>query len=289
MIKLNYLYATLFVSFYITIFFLIKNRAALVTSNLASVLNTPTPCRYHILFNKMSTSDLPTTRKVPLTLSKRDFPDDFNPWVVPINVSSKLDILQNRGWLCEILILFVFINSPSYTKSHQRVLGCWITTQSRDYLTLNKKIDLRVYPDFHYFILIPSSPETLESFKNFPLYVKPFPVGRDLPVKFAVIFFLPGNKVTSCYQKSIPILQNFVCTTTTLIKDTILFDPLNYPTRLEQYWLDNSEKHPISGIVFDMALTKLNASRHFWIGNAACYKVLTEPAFIRRISTKVES
>lgn len=240
----------------------IEPTIALPVINLASVLSPYTPCRYNLVFNNISTSNLPTTRKVPVTLTKQPFSMPRSSE----NIHSQLDILQNKGWLREIVILFVTINSPKCTKSHLKSLGNWITTQGEHHFQLNKKHKLHVYPEDFYFILVPSSYKIFDSHKN--------------SVKFAVLLFLPQNKVTSCYQKTIPLFPNFVCTTSG--KDTILITPSNYPSKSEQHWVDQSMSDATSEILFTVALDKLNATRRFGVEQfdlLGCNKVLTEACF----------
>lgn len=154
------------------------------------------------------------------------------------SASLSLDALGCKSscrWLCEIDILFVSINSSIYTKSHQRWLGNWIGTQTQEYFTLNKNFDLKVYPDLFHFVLILSNSKILESRQySFPLYAGPFRSTWLPPGKFAVLIFLPENRVKHCYQRSIPVLQTFPCTTMPLSKNTTL---LNYPWKSEQHWV----------------------------------------------------
>ncbi|OXA44262.1 hypothetical protein Fcan01_20938 [Folsomia candida] len=89
-------------------------------------------CRYHLVFNNISTSDLPTTRNVPLTLTKRTFSHDLSP--SSYQTTPQLDILRNKGWICEIVILFVTINPPNLTKFHPEALGYWILAHSTGHL-----------------------------------------------------------------------------------------------------------------------------------------------------------
>lgn len=207
--------------------------------NLSSVLTNHNPCRNHLVFNNISTSELSTTRNVPVTLTKRNFPADFVRWVTPTDIISQVDILQNKGWLCEIVIFFVTIDSPSYTKSHEKSLGYWIAIQSSYYFTLNRNNNLEIYPDNLYFPLISSSSKILLA-TNSPLYSQSLNFKKQLPVHFAVLLFLTENRVQLCHKKSLesfPILQNCVCTTTNSVKSAALINPLNYPPISESNWI----------------------------------------------------
>lgn len=176
--------------------------SALSRINLPSVLSPHTSCRYHLMYNNISTSDLSTTRNVPLTLTKRIFPESLEQTLV--NPSLKLEILQNKGWLCQIVILFVTSNSSNFTPSHQKALGFWILAQIRDYFKISKNISVAVYPDNLYFILIPSKSEILLSSVNAPFYLTPsFSQDRQLPVKFSIVLFLTANRVQLWRQKSL--------------------------------------------------------------------------------------
>lgn len=84
---------------------------ALSGTRLASVITPNARCRYHLVFNNISMWDLPTTRNMPVTLTKRTFSDDLSlSSYHTTNRSLQLDILHNKGWMCETVILFVTIN-----------------------------------------------------------------------------------------------------------------------------------------------------------------------------------
>lgn len=168
---------------------IITPTAPLPRINLASVLSPHAPCRYHFVYNNISMSELSTTRNVPVTLTKRSFPADLIPLSSLNHTPLQLDIFQNKGWICEIVVLFVTLNSLDYTKSHQKSLGYWITSQSKYYTKLREQTDWSVYPESFYFILIPSSSKILESHKTYPLYTQPVRSEPLLPVKFAVLLF----------------------------------------------------------------------------------------------------
>lgn len=222
--------------------------------NLVSLLSNHTPCRYHLISNDISTSNLTTTRTIPVTLTKRSFTQsDHTPL--------KLDVYQNKGWLCETVILFVSLRSPHFTNSDAKSLGNWIHTQTKYYLILNKEIRNvdPINPNFSHFIFIPSNYRILE-FHSSALCRQPYWPHSWLRVKLAVFLFLPENRVATCYQKSIPILRHFACTTTLPNDFTSLFTP---PTELEQHWVDYSDgKDAVSEILFSAALNRLNATRH---------------------------
>lgn len=141
-------------------------RAALCTPNLATVFTKHNPCRYNLVFNNISIENLPTTRNIPITLTKRDLSTDANP---PL----QLDIVQNKGWFCETVILFVTINSPYLTASDTKAIGYWILTQGRYYFRINSIIDLDLYPDNLYLLLIPSDSKVLLSNATAQLYTLP--------------------------------------------------------------------------------------------------------------------
>lgn len=91
--------------------FIIQFTMALSTINLASILTSQVPCRYHLVFNNISNANLPTTRHIPVTLTKREIPDSFNIRDhQPSKIFSKLALFQNKGWFCEIVLLFVTTN-----------------------------------------------------------------------------------------------------------------------------------------------------------------------------------
>lgn len=222
----------------------IKSTTILSTSYSTPLAEILTPnthhCRFHLIFNHLSTLDLPTTHNLPLTLTKQALTLNFNPSsYIPNNTSAKLDILQNKGWVCEFVTLFVTQKSPNFTKSHATALGYWVHTQANNYFSLPDRgqITFKTFPDNLHFLLILRSPNNGKGIllsANSPLYNQPLRDAYLLPVKFSILLFSNENKVQLCHKKSldsVPTLQNFACGTI-LTRDTLsnLKLPLNENT-----------------------------------------------------------
>lgn len=103
-----------------------QKTGALSTVNLTSVLSVNSPCRYHLVSNNISFLNLPTTRNVSLTLTRLHFSHSFRSQndFRTLQFRSLLD----KGWLCEIVILFVTIGSSNFTNSDAKSVVHWIST-----------------------------------------------------------------------------------------------------------------------------------------------------------------
>lgn len=160
---------------YVTNFSLIPLRGS-YSMDLSSLLSQPAACRYNLVFNQISAADLPTTRNVPVTLTKRVFSETYQKkFYLPSLKPFELDMFQNRGWTCEIVLLFVTINQPDWTKTNAKALGYWITAQGRyrfrqPYKRTGYETKLNVYPDSFYFLFIPSNAKVLVADLNSPIY-----------------------------------------------------------------------------------------------------------------------
>lgn len=77
MIKSIYFFATVLLLCYTLNSTFIQQTVAFSSINLTSVITTQTICQHHVVFNNISTSDLPTTRDIPIALTKRSLSDDF--------------------------------------------------------------------------------------------------------------------------------------------------------------------------------------------------------------------
>lgn len=89
-----------------------------------NLLSSQQTCRIHLMFNELSTENLAHTSNIAVTLSKLTTNSTLNPRI-PLN------ILQNKGWTCELL--FFYVKGATPTNSSDSIKQ-WIQFYTKSYI-----------------------------------------------------------------------------------------------------------------------------------------------------------